>query len=58
MNVEEFKKEVERHLIEDQKCTEEYKDFLMKQYDEDFEDFVKENWEPRVVAFGMAIHYL
>lgn len=55
MNVEEFKKEVERYLIEDQKCTEEYKDFLMKQYDE---DFVKENWEPRVVAFGMAIHYL
>lgn len=58
MTLEEFKKKVEKCLLEIQKCTTQEKNKLMKEYETDFQQFLEENYEPKVVAAGMITHLL
>ncbi|MBQ7694861.1 MAG: hypothetical protein IJT50_07025 [Lentisphaeria bacterium] len=58
ISLEDYKKLVYDCLLKYQNYTIQEANDLMKEYETDFLEFYEENWEPEVVASGMAMKYL
>ena len=58
MTLEEYKKKVEESLKKNNNCSIQEVEKLMKEYEEDFQEFMKQNYTPEMVSMGMIMHYL
>ena len=57
MTLEEYKKKVEEHLVKECNFTTQRAKKLMALYEEDFPQFLKDNWSPLTAASAMLAGY-
>ena len=57
MHLETYKQKVRDCLTENYKHTTQENDRLMKLYEEDFQEFLDDKWEPSVAATAMVMGY-
>lgn len=57
MTLEEYKKKVEEHLVKECHFTTQRAKKLIALYEEDFQQFLKENWSPLTMASVMIAGY-
>lgn len=58
MSLEEYKKKVYEYLVNLNKVSPTVAESLMKEYENDFQEFLEENYEPNVVSYGILTHLL
>ena len=56
-SMEKYKKKVKKFLMEKNNYTEKRADKLIKLYEDDFEEFYNNGWEPSVAATAMRMGY-
>ena len=57
MNLDDFKKKVEECLWTNYKHTTQERNRLMKLYENDFQEFFQDKWDPLLVATAMVNSY-
>ena len=57
MSLESYKKKVRECLIKNYKHTIQENDRLMTLYEDDFQEFLDDKWEPSLVATAMVMGY-
>ena len=56
-SLESYKKQVEECLMKYQHCTTQESERLMKDYEDEFPQFLKDNWTCPAVALAMVMGY-